>query len=196
MGDTLAFSAGYVFLERKSPEVDINLLRDRLLKISGVKLVHALIGDYDLICYLDCGDSRDFRLTLDSGIGALKDQGFLEHYDTKLIFQETGRGYSGVENRSAEEAVWLLCRSKAGDPMQLVNDLVAIEGVKNAHAVIGGPDVIAYVEASSRDVMIDILANHVAQCKTLRKLEVYPVFMKVADTTAYIDENSEVTGRF
>lgn len=172
------FSAGYV-LTRVGAH-DVHTVREELLKVDGVRVAHPLIGPDDLICYLETYDPARFRAALNKGIRRLVKEGLIEHTETMVILAEKGRGYSGDENRPAPAAAWLFCEVSVADPEPVVEELLAIKGVVNAHPILGRYDLIAYVEAASMDELMRMLDDDIRQVKGIKSTDTRLVLMKVA----------------
>src|ERR1043165_877141 len=127
-------SAGYVLVRTSS---DASRVRDELLKVNGVIIAHPLSGPDQLICYVDTYEPWRFRKVLNQGIRHLIQDGLIEHTETMMIMADSGRGYSGEENRVAPAAAWLLCDVAVADPEAVIQELGSIKAVKNAHPVLG-----------------------------------------------------------
>jgi DNA-binding Lrp family transcriptional regulator len=171
------FTAGFVVI--RAGTHDVHDVRERLLKVTGVRVAHALIGPDDLICYLETYYPREFRIALDEGVRKLVDEGLIEHTETMMILADEGEGYSGEENRPAPAAAWLFCDISVGDPGPAAEKLKAIKGVVNAHSVIGRYDIIAYVEAPSMDELMRILDEDIRHVTEIRTTDTRLVLMKV-----------------
>jgi hypothetical protein len=171
------FTAGYVLI--RAGTHDVHDLRAKLLQVDGVKVAHALIGPDDLICYLETADHLGFRHALDRGVRKLMDEGLIDHTETMMILGDEGTGYSGEENKPAPAAAWLFCDIAVGDPGPVVKKLKSVDGVVNAHPVIGRYDLIAYVEAQSLDGLMKILDEDIRHVQELKSSDTRLVLMKV-----------------
>jgi DNA-binding Lrp family transcriptional regulator len=173
------FSAGYVLITAGTN--DVHALRTELLAIEGVRLVHALIGPDDLICFVDAADATNFRRILDRGIRKLMDQGLIEHTETMIVLADSGHGYSGDENRPAPAAAWLLCDLAVGDPEPVAKKLLEVEGVRNAHPVLGRYDIVVYLEAVSIAELMRVLDEGIRHITEVRKTDTRLVLMNIGD---------------
>jgi hypothetical protein len=171
------FSAGYVMIEAGTE--DVHGLRQKLLSIDAVRIAHALIGPDDMICFVDAQDPVSFRHAIDSQIRALIDSGNIRQTETLLILDRDGKGYSGEENRPAPAAAWLLSQVGIGNPQSVVDALLQIPGVRNAHSVLGRYDVIAYLEAASVVDLMRTLDLGIRKIPQIRRTDTRLVLMEI-----------------
>ena len=174
------FYAGYVII--RAGNRDVHEVRSALLKMPGVRIAHALVGPDDIICYIEADSFGELRSTLDGQIRKLIDDGTITHTETMLILAPSGRGYSGAENRPANAAAWLYCDLGVGDPIPVIQELLGIPNVVNAHPVLGRYDVVAYLEALSLPELMRILDGNIRHIKTIRRTDTRIVLMDLGQT--------------
>jgi len=170
-------TAGYVLLSVRTN--DVHAVCRELLEMNGVILAHPLIGPDDIICFLDTQEPNNFRIVLDKGVRSLMDVGTVEHTETMLVLADEGNTYSGKENRPAPAAAWLFCDIAVGDPKPVVEQLLAIEGVVNAHPVVGRYDIVAFVEAASMSELMHILDGKIRHVRGIRRTDTRLVLMEL-----------------
>jgi|ERR1051325_3241537 DNA-binding Lrp family transcriptional regulator len=183
------FTAGYIVI--RAGTHDVHEVRDRLLKVEGVRVAHALIGPDDLICYLESSNHLQFRMALDKGIRKLIDEGLIEHTETMMILADEGTGYSGDENKPAPASAWLFCDISVGEPGPVTRKLKEVAGVVNAHPVIGRYDMIAYVEAQSLEALMRILDEDIRMVKEIKSTDTRLVLMKTVREAPVRDRAKE-----
>jgi DNA-binding Lrp family transcriptional regulator len=175
MTNEMLFTAGYVLI--KAGRQDVHVVRERLWEVPAVRVVHALTGPDDLICFVETEDAAQFLSALDRGIRKLINSGDIEHTETLMVLAWEGKGYTGRENRPAPAAAWLLCHTSVASPEGVIADLLNIPGVVNAHAVIGQFDLVAYVEAESLMKLTQILDNDLRRVKGIKRTDTRLVLM-------------------
>jgi DNA-binding Lrp family transcriptional regulator len=191
--EDLFFSAGYVLV--RTGAQNVHIVREELLKVEGLRIVHPLLGPDDLICYLETHNPARFRAALNRGVRRLVNNGLIKHTETMIILAEKGRGYSGAENRPAPAAAWLLCDVEVDDPEIVVESLLGINGVVNAHPILGRHDLVAYIEAPSMDELMRILDEDVRQIAGIKRTDTRLVLMKLARAVPSRErENQSVLG--
>lgn len=170
------FIGAYVLI--RTGKQNVHSIRDELVEIPGVRVVHPLLGADDLMCYIEAEDVAGFRDLLDHKVGILIDRGRLTHTETLPIFAQSGHGYSGDENRPADWAAWVLCTLRVGDPGPVVDKLLDIPGVVNAHPVLGRFDAVAYIEALTAPELIQILDENIRDIEEIVETDTRLVLMK------------------
>jgi DNA-binding Lrp family transcriptional regulator len=169
MSDFDEFRAAYVFVvldrtkrSRTVRKARIDEVRDRLLTVRDVQIVHELLGSYDLICYVEAKDSQSFLETLDADIGALKDEKLVARTETMMILSKEGRqAQVSDEDQPAEISAWILLDTSVGRQELVIEQLLAIPGVVKAHPVLGRYDIVAYVKAGSLEALQQIIDEQI-----------------------------------
>jgi len=159
---------------------DIDAVRERLLHLPHVVLVHALIGPNDLIMYLEADGYIKFMDILDRDIRGLIDTGDLVRTETRLVLASRGKGYSKESNLPPQGAAWIFLELEVGDPQPVVEELLRMEGVVNAHAVLGACDIIAYVETEDWQDLMQILDDGIRRLQGVRRTDTRLVLMRRA----------------
>ena len=150
--------AAYVLL--RIGTADAANIRQRLVNLPGVNLAHTLLGPDDLICYIEAEGIRGYNKVLNAEIRPLIDEGLLQRSETIPVLSERFEGYPGRDFLPVREACWTLINCSVGNVTSVVETLRTIRGVKNAHAVLGRYDLVAYVEADTwKELLVAI--NHV-----------------------------------
>jgi len=170
-------TAGFVLLSIRAN--DVHTLRTELLGMEGVLVVHPLIGPDDLICFVDTTEPERFRVVLDKHVRGLIEAGKIERTETMMILADDGNAYSHDINRRSAAAAWIFCDISVGDPKPVVKELCGIEGVVNAHPVLGRCDIIAYVEADSARDLMKILDDEVRHVRGIRRTDTRLVLMEM-----------------
>jgi DNA-binding Lrp family transcriptional regulator len=178
-----AFSAGYVLVQTGSH--DVYSVRDRLLKVRGVRIADPLFGPDDLICYLETYAFDDFRIALDRGIRELIDEGVIERTETMVVLPEREDRLARTEERLRSGA-WLLCDLSVGNPQPVIDELLEFEalGVVSAHPVLGRYDLVVRIKAASIVSLNRTLDEEIRQIKGIRRTDTRLVAIKPSDSSS------------
>lgn len=161
---------------------NIEEVRERLLRLPHVVLVHGLIGPDDILMYVEAGSYMEFMAVLDKEIRGLMDNGVLKRTETRLVLTSHGRGYTRDHNSPPAGSAWIFFDLDVGDPQTVVDELLRVEGVINAHAVLGVCDVIAYVETEDWRELMVVLDEKIRRVRGVRRTDTRLVLMRRART--------------
>jgi DNA-binding Lrp family transcriptional regulator len=174
------YVGAYVLINTRQ---DYEMVRQRLLEMEGVILAHALMGPSDLIVYIDADGLGSLRSLLDHNIRGLIDEGLIESTDTRLVLTSSpGTGFTRDYNNPARVACWVLITVGVGDPEVTLSQLGTVEGVLNAHPVLGPHDIIAYIEAEDQSELMRILDEGILSLPGVARTDTRPVLMRRSPT--------------
>lgn len=146
----------YIFINVGSGDID--QLRSDLLEVEEIHLVHLLIGPTDMIAYVEAGSLSQLRSVLDNDIRGFIDKGRISSTATELILQKDG-GVGFIKETFIPPlgSAWILVTMSIGDPDKIIHKLLSIDGVINAHAVLGKSDIIVYVETGRLENLVELI---------------------------------------
>jgi hypothetical protein len=179
------YSAAYIFINRRNAAIDINFVRKELKhRIPGMLIVHCSLNEPELICYVQRDDDQALYRTLHVEVGKLKDDGLILSPDTKLVTQEQFEGYEArIHDEPQPEAAWIEVYVETSQIELVIAALVKLKEeedawVVNAHAVLGGPDIIVYVEAKERDSLVRLIEDKIEKISSVARILTHPVYMR------------------
>ncbi len=144
---------------------DVHKVREELLKIDEVKIVHCLIGPTDLICYGEADDMDSLREVITSKTSALIEAKFnrITHTETCLSLQCHGKRLNAEEHGHPDKtSAWIFADINISSALDISERLLA----KNpeiicAHTVLGAQDTIFYVEAENLERLMAVVDDGV-----------------------------------
>lgn len=172
------YIGAYVLVDLKG--TDFEEVRSRFLEMPGVVLVHALLGPTDLICYIESENLLELQQLLDGQIRSLIDDNLVQRTETRLVLASQGVGFTPDHNNTAKGSAWVFIDVSIGDPDPVIGNLVSIDGVVNAHKVIGACDVIAYLEAEDLEELMKILDGQLRKIPGIGRTDTRLVLMRRA----------------
>ena len=174
--------AAYVMVTVGS--ADVETVCQQLLEFHQVKVAHPLIGPSDIICYVESDDLASFQETLDVKVRGLVDLGLVDKTLTLMVLQyPRERGLTRHDVNVGRGSAWILLDLGMANPETTVSQLLEVEGVRVAHAIVGPWDVIAFVETTSWEELRKFLDDRLRQVEGIRKTDTRPVLARTARST-------------
>ncbi|WP_426415544.1 hypothetical protein [Aestuariirhabdus sp. LZHN29] len=148
---------------------DVHKIREELLKIDEIKLVHCLIGPTDLICYGEADTIEAMREVITQKASALIEAKFnpISHTQTCLSLQCHGQPLSPEKHGHPEKtAAWIFADINISSALDISERLLSrTPEIVCAHTVLGAQDTIFYVEAENLQRLMAVVDDGV---RTLR----------------------------
>ena len=173
---------GYVsaYVLMNAGATNIEGIRTRLLDVSGVVLAHGLLGPTDLICYIEAESLPDLQSLLDEEVRGLIEEGLITNTETRLVLTSRGEGFTRVHNRPAKGSAWVFVDASVGDPQPVADELMKINGVVNAHTVLGRCDIVVFIETEDLEELMKTLDEDLRRIPGIVKTDTRLVLMRRA----------------
>ncbi|MGY0218580.1 hypothetical protein ACWJJH_14535 [Endozoicomonadaceae bacterium StTr2] len=141
-------------------EGDVHKIREELLKVDQIELVHCLIGPTDLICYGKAGSFEELH-------GVIRDKLATLHYDrfnpvvkteTLVSMEAFGKPLTAESFGHPERtAAWIfadisIAGAHAGEKL-----IAHHEEILAAHSVLGRHDTLLYVESDNLEQLMEVI---------------------------------------
>lgn len=153
--------------------VKVNKAKAELLKIPEVIIAHKITGPMDIILYIEASSMHQMRYIIDVSIRGLIDRSIVCDTYTELVYQEViGKGYS--KNNSSNKPLfkaWVYIKLNVCDYKEVLNKVINLSPVINAHAVIGNTDIIALVETNKKTEILDFLDHELTSISEIKSTD-------------------------
>lgn len=142
-------------------ENDVHKIREELLAIPDILLVHCLIGPTDLICYGRTKNLASLKRLIQQQVGELHEKKFnpIQHTETLVCLEELGLDLGEHQFASEDQqAAWVFADSNLSCAEQVTEKLVPrYPEIKSVHNVLGSHDLILYVEADNLERLMAVI---------------------------------------
>ncbi len=140
---------------------DVHKIREELLAIADIHLVHCLIGPTDLICYGRTKNLASLKRLIRQQISELQEVRFnpIQHTETLICLEE--HGLDLAEHRfdsPGHQAAWVFADSNLAGAEQFTEKLIpSYPEIKSVANVLGSHDLIIYVEAENLERLMTVI---------------------------------------
>lgn len=160
---TIPFASAFVFVETASDSGrgqkagNVHRVIDKLLEnnTDNLVLAHAILGDSDLLAYIQADTPENVKKILHDEIRELKldRHNSIKETQTHIVTSAHGQDLSRAEHQSADNGdvfVWIMATTNQADPSSdiLVNGLLRDDRVIAVFPVLGQFDVFILARAS------------------------------------------------
>jgi DNA-binding Lrp family transcriptional regulator len=170
--------SGYLLVE--AAKGDINAVAAQLRSVDGVQFAHALLGPTDIIAYVETPDWDSFNALLNGSIRALETSGLARQVETRLTVKPSAGSFGSNVQSPPRGSAWIFLDLDQGEPADVVAKLEAIDDVVVAHCVIGGCDIMVYLECEDWGELRTVLDTQVRTIPEVVRTDTRPVLMRRA----------------
>ncbi|MGI0118536.1 Lrp/AsnC ligand binding domain-containing protein [Zooshikella sp. RANM57] len=144
---------------------DVHKIREELLQIDEVVLVHCLIGPDDLICYGEADSLAALKEIVTFKLAHLIEDKFnpISHTQTSLSLEYFGEQLTAEKHgHPTNTAAWILADINISGAINISERLLSKHPeIKSAHALLGSHDTLFYVEAEDLDRLMEVIDDGV-----------------------------------
>ena len=156
---------------------DVEVVRQRLLSVDGVRLAHSLLGPNDIICYIWADTLPHLQDVLDKGVRQLIDDGLVERTETRIVLMRAPKEPPDLA-KPPRGSAWIFADISAGSIDSVVGELESIAGVEVVHGVVGLCDLILFVRAEDWDDLMEILDGELRHVSGIARTDTRLVLMQ------------------
>ncbi|WP_211830089.1 Lrp/AsnC ligand binding domain-containing protein [Kistimonas asteriae] len=156
---TSARNIGFIVLV-DAGDNDVHKIRETLLEIEEIDLVHCLIGPTDLICYGRTTDVSQLKTLMSDRIHALLEDRFnpIERTETMLVLDHYGSALSSETHaRPNGTGAWIFADLRISGSTIAEKLLSRHPEIKTAFNVLGRNDTVFYVESETLDSLMGVI---------------------------------------
>jgi DNA-binding Lrp family transcriptional regulator len=157
---------------------DVQAVSARLRDLEGIALAHPLLGPTDLIAYVETPDWERFDALLNGQLRELITSGLIRRVETRLALLPHESTLGGGSSAPPRGSAWIFIDLDTGEPDAVIRKLHAIDVVVSAQAVIGGCDMIAYVECGDWAELREVLDTQIRTLPEVVRTDTRLVLMR------------------
>jgi DNA-binding Lrp family transcriptional regulator len=157
---------------------DVQAVAARLRELDGIALAHPLLGPTDLLAYVETPDWATFDGLLNGRLRDLITGGLLRRVETRLALlphENLLRGRAAMPPRGS---AWIFVDLDAGEPDAVVAKLREMDTVVSAQAVVGGCDIVAYLECGDWGELREVLDTQIRTLPEVVRTDTRLVLMR------------------
>lgn len=151
---------------------DVHKVRDELLKIEEIELVHCLLGPDDMLCKGSVKQYCDLKGLLKDKINPMIEAQFtpIQSSETLMVVEHYGDHVADIcAERPDGLGVWVMCDLNISDASALNVFLRTTDAIKSVYCVTGRHDALVYVEAADKEQLMQAIDVSIRNLRTLTR---------------------------